>query len=75
MDFIDGSYLNRSKLHLTRKGTAPLAKNLCRFVKTLALDWIITGREGAFIRDEINYLDNHSYISETKRFRLKNPKI
>ena len=35
---IDGSCLNRSKLHLNRKGTAALAKNLCRFVKSLPLD-------------------------------------
>ena len=71
---IDGSYLNRGKLHLNRKGTAALAKILCRFVKFLPLDWIITGREGAFIRDEVNSLDNHSYISERKNLRLKNPK-
>ena len=35
---IDGSYLNRGKLHLNRKGTAALAKNLCRFVRSLAVD-------------------------------------
>ena len=43
MDFIDNSNidrscLNRSKLHLIRKGTAALAKNLCRFVKSLPLE-------------------------------------
>ena len=43
MDFIDnsnidGSCLNRGKLHLNRKGAAALAKNLCRFVKFLSLD-------------------------------------
>ena len=58
MDFIDNSNidelcLNNGKLHLNRKGTAPLAKNLCRFVKSLPLDWIITGHEGVFIKDEV----------------------
>ena len=43
MDFInnsdiDGSCLNRAKLHLNRKGTATLAKNLCRFVRSLLVD-------------------------------------
>ena len=42
MDFmdnlhIDGSYLNSGKLHLNRKGTAALAKNLCRFENSLPL--------------------------------------
>ena len=40
MDFIDnsnidGSCLNRGKLHLNRKGTAALAKSVCRFVRSL----------------------------------------
>ena len=40
MDFIDnsnidGSCLNRGKLHLNRKGTAALAKCFCRFVRPL----------------------------------------
>ena len=35
---IDGSCLNRGKLHLNRKGTAALAKNLCRFVRSLPVD-------------------------------------
>ena len=35
---IDGSCLNRSKLHLNRKRTAALAKNLCRFVRSLLID-------------------------------------
>ena len=40
MDFIDnsnidGSCLNRGKLHLNRKGTAALAKNFCRFARSL----------------------------------------
>ena len=35
---IDGSCLNRAKLHLNRKGTATLAKNLCRFVRSLLVD-------------------------------------
>ena len=43
MDFldnsnIDGSCLNRGKLHLNRKGTAALAKNFCRFVRSLSVD-------------------------------------
>ena len=43
MDFIDnsnidGSCLNRGKLHLNRKGPAALAKNLCRFVRSLPVD-------------------------------------
>ena len=46
---IDGSCLSRLKLHLNRKGAAALAKNLCRFVTSLPLFWINTGREGAFI--------------------------
>ena len=38
MDFIDNliiekSCLNRGKLGLNRKGTAALAKNLCRFLR------------------------------------------
>ena len=79
MDFIGnsnivGPCLNRGKQHLNRKGTATLAKNLCIFVKSLPLDWIITGRECAVIRDEVSFLDNHSDISETKNLRLKNPK-
>ena len=79
MDFIGnssitGSCLNRGKVHLNRKGTAALPKNLCRFVKSLPLDWIITAREGAFVRDEHNSLDNHSDISEMKNLSLKNPK-
>ena len=64
MDFIDnsnidGSCLNRDKLTLNRKRTAA----------------VITGREGAFVRDEVNSLDNHSGISEMKTLRLRNPKI
>ena len=35
---IDGSCLNRGKLHLNRKGTASLAKNLCRFVRSLPVE-------------------------------------
>ena len=35
---IDGSCLNRGKLHLNRKGTAALAKNFCRFVGSLPVD-------------------------------------
>ena len=43
MDFvdnsnIDGSCLNRGKLHLNRKGTAALAKDFCRFVRSLPVD-------------------------------------
>ena len=43
MDFIDnsnidGSCLNRGKLHLNRKGTAALAKNFCRFARSLPED-------------------------------------
>ena len=43
MDFIDnsnidGSCLNRGKLHLNRKGTAALAKSFCRFVRSLPVD-------------------------------------
>ena len=79
MDFIDnsntdGSCLNRGKLHLNRKGTAALAKNLSRFVNSLPLHWIITGREGTFIRDKVSSLDNHSVISKVKNLRSKNPK-
>ena len=79
MDFvdnskIDGSCLNRGKLHVNRKGTAALAKNFCRFVRSLPVDWNITGREGAFTTDEINLLDNRSDISEMKKLRQKNPK-
>ena len=71
---IDGSCLNRGKLHLKRKGTAALAKNLCRFVRSLPVDWITTGPEGAFITDEGKSLDNCSDIFEMKKLRLKNPK-
>ena len=43
MDFldisnVDGSCLNRGKLHLNRKGTAALAKNFCKFVRSLPVD-------------------------------------
>ena len=43
MDFIDnanidGSFLNRGRLHLNRKGTAGLGKKLCRFVRSLRVD-------------------------------------
>ena len=43
MDFNDnsnivGSCLSRGKLHLNRKGTAALAKNFCRFVRSLPVD-------------------------------------
>ena len=43
MDFIDnsnidGSRLNRGKLHLNRKETAAVAKNFCRFVRSLPVD-------------------------------------
>ena len=71
---IDGSCINRGKLPLNRKGIAAIAKNLCRFVRSLPVDWIITGLEGVFIRDELNSLDNHSDISEMKNLRLRNPK-
>ena len=42
MDFIDNSIiekscLNRGKLGLNRKGTAALAKNLCRFLRKIEL--------------------------------------
>ena len=50
---IDGSCLKRGKQHQDRKEAAALGKNLCRFVKSLPLDWIITGHEGAFIRHEV----------------------
>ena len=60
-------------MHLNKKGKVALAKNLWRFVKSLLLDWIITGRKGAFIRDEVNALDNHSDITERKKLHLKNP--
>ena len=79
MDFIDnsnidGSCLNRGKLHLNKKGIAALAKNFGRFVRSLPVDWTIAGREGAFITDEVSSLDNCSDISEMKKLRLKNPK-
>ena len=35
---IDGSCLNKGKLHLNRKGTAALAKIVCRFVRSLPVD-------------------------------------
>ena len=35
---IDGSCLNRGKLHLSRKGAAALAKNLFSFVRSLPVD-------------------------------------
>ena len=35
---INGSCLNRGKLHLNRKGTAALAESLCRFVTSLPVD-------------------------------------
>ena len=43
MDFIDnsnidGSCLNRGKLHLNKKGIAALAKNFGRFVRSLPVD-------------------------------------
>ena len=43
MDFIDnsnidGSRQNRGNLHVNRKATAALAKNLCRFVRSLPVD-------------------------------------
>ena len=43
MDFIDnsnidGSCLNRGKLHLNRKETAALAKKFCKFVRSLPVD-------------------------------------
>ena len=79
IDFIDNSNierscLNRGKLDLSRKGTVALAKNLCRFVRSFPVDWIITGHEGTFIKDEGSSLDNHSDISEMKNLLLKNPK-
>ena len=51
---IDRSCLNRVKVLLNRKETAALAKNLCRFPWVFPVDWIITGCEGVFIRDEVN---------------------
>ena len=79
MDFIgnsniDGWFLNRGKLQLNRKRTVVPAENLYRFVTSLPLDWIMTGHEGAFIRDEVNSLDNHSDLSEMKKLRLRSPK-
>ena len=71
---IHGLCLNRGKLHLNGKRAAVLAKYLCRFVRYLPGHWIITGRQCAFIRDEVNSLDNHSDISEMKIVRSKNPK-
>ena len=71
---IDGSCLNRGNLHLNRKGTAAVAINLCRFARSLPVDQIITGCEGAFKRHEVNSLDNHSDVSEMKNVHLKNPK-
>ena len=43
MDFIvhsniDGSCQNGGNLHLNRKETAVVVKNLCRFVKSMVLD-------------------------------------
>ena len=35
---IDGSCLNRGKLHPNRKGTTALAKIFCRFVRSLPVD-------------------------------------
>ena len=47
---------------------------MCRFVRSFPVDSIITEHEGAFIRDKVSSLDNHSDISEMKTLRLKNPK-
>lgn len=44
---------------------------MCWCIKSLTLDWIITGCESAFMRQS---LDNHSDISEEKNVGLKNPK-
>ena len=43
---------------MNRKGTVALAQNMCRFIGSLPVDLIIIGREGAFITDEVNSLDN-----------------
>ena len=45
----DGSCLNEGNLHLNRKVTAALAENLGRLVRSLLVDCIIYGREGAFM--------------------------
>ena len=79
MDFIDnssidGSCINKGKLHLNRKGKVALAKNLCRFVRSLPVHRIITGCESAFIRQEDNSSENHSDISKMENLPLKNPK-
>ena len=50
---IDGSCLNKGKLHLNIKETEALGKNLYRFVRSFPVDWIITDCEGAFIRGEV----------------------
>ena len=71
---IHGLCLNRGKLHLNGNRTEVLARYLCRFIRYLPVHWIITGRQYAFIRDEVNFLDNHSDISEMKIVLLKNPK-
>ena len=76
MDFIDssnidGSCLNRDKLDLSRKGTAALAKHLCRFVRSLPVDW--TGCESAFIGDEVNSLDNLLRYFRNEKIAFKKP--
>ena len=70
------SKINREDEHFRDK-TNDVNNKLKNYCSSASMNFIdnsdIAGRKGAFMRDEVNSLDNHSDISEMKNLRVKNP--
>ena len=68
---IDGGFLNRSKLHLNKKGTALLSRNIANVLKYI---WYASDSDGEVIDTKISGNDEVSGLDSLKAVRLENPK-
>ena len=68
---IDGGFLNRSKLHLNKKGTALLSRNIANVFKYLLY---ASDSDGEFIDTKISGNDEVSGLDSLKAVRHQNPK-
>ena len=68
---IDGGFLNRSKLHLNKKGTALLSRNIANVLKYILYS---SNSDGEFIDTKISGNDEMSGLDSLKAVRLQNPK-
>ena len=68
---IDGGFLNRSKLHLNKKGTALLSRNIANVLKYI---WYASDSDGEFIDTKISGNDEVSGLDSLKAVRHQNPK-